>query len=139
MYPKSRYHGNISLPLLLEGLLDTLPRVRESKEESSFAALDLKSDDNEYVLQVEIPGMDKDDIKMFVENGHLCVSGEKKEEKSDKRNHIQERRYGAFERHLELPDDAVPDLIRATCKNGVLTVTIPRQKAEKNKKFIDIA
>ena len=71
----------------------------------------------------------------------LILSGEKKEEVSEGEGttkHVVERRYGSFERSMTLPDDADIDNIRASHKNGVLTITIPRIQPKENKKAIDI-
>ena len=113
-----------------------------SEQKSDFLPIiDVKSDAKAYSVQAEIPGVQKDEVKVEVHDGMLILSGEKKEEVSEGEGttkHVVERRYGSFERSMTLPDDADIDNIQASHKNGVLTITIPRTQPKENKKAIDI-
>ncbi len=95
--------------------------------------LDLGASDKEYTIAVEVPGVDKKDIKLEVVNNVLTISGEKKQEKEekDKNYYRMERSYGSFKRVLSLPEDADQNSIKAKFKNGVLTVTMPRKELPK--------
>ena len=94
--------------------------------------MDLASRDKSYAMRVELPGVAPEDVSVKVEEGVLTVSGEKKEEKIEgEKKHVAERVYGRFLRRLSLPGDADADNIRASFKDGVLTVEIPRKEPEK--------
>ena len=91
--------------------------------------LDIESDDKEYSISIETPGVDQKDIKLEITNNTLTVSGEKKQEHEEKEKNYyrMERSYGFFQRVLSLPEDANQEKIKATFKNGVLSVTMPRK------------
>jgi HSP20 family protein len=105
-------------------------------------SVDIASTDKEYTITVEAPGMDGDDMKIDLStDGQLTVRGEKKQENEDKEKdyHRIESYYGAFERVLALPEDIEREDIRATCANGVLTITCPRTgQAKRNTRQIEI-
>lgn len=90
--------------------------------------LDIGASDKEYTITIEVPGVDQKDVKIEVADNVLTVRGEKKQEKEGKeKNYYRiERSYGSFQRVLSLPEDADQDKIKASFKNGVLTVTMPR-------------
>ena len=90
--------------------------------------VDLSASDNQYLLTVEIPGVNEKDISVDIHNNNMTIKGEKKQEKEDKeKNYYRiERSYGSFQRVLSLPDDVDQDSIKAAFKNGVLTVTMQR-------------
>jgi HSP20 family protein len=92
-------------------------------------SIDIKDTDDRYLINVEIPGVAKENVDIRVEGNTLTISGEKKQEKKDEKEnyHCIERRYGAFERTLTLPQDANADDIDAKFKDGVLTVSIKRK------------
>lgn len=91
--------------------------------------LDIAERDNAYVISVEMPGVEQQDIEVSVLQGVLTISGEKHRasEQREDRFHRIERSYGTFLRELTLPEDADEGGIRARFKNGVLTITVPRR------------
>ncbi len=91
--------------------------------------LDIAEDRKAYRISVEIPGVDRDDVSITVQDDLLVIRGEKRHEREDNEEHAHciERIYGAFERVLNLPDDADTNAIEATFKNGVLRIRIPKQ------------
>jgi HSP20 family protein len=94
--------------------------------------VDVISGDREYKITVEVPGVDEKDVKLeLLADGALVISGEKRREHQDKDGqlHRVERAYGAFRRVLSLPDDVDRDKVDAQFKNGVLTITCPRNAA----------
>ncbi|WYD79594.1 MAG: Hsp20/alpha crystallin family protein [Candidatus Electrothrix gigas] len=95
---------------------------------------DLSANDKEYTVTVEVPGAEKDDIKIEVANNIMTIRGEKKQKKEEKEKdyYRQERFYGSFQRVFSLPKDADQTDIKATFKQGVLTVTMPRKKMPKS-------
>ena len=99
--------------------------------------VDIAEDDKEYLLKVELPEVQKDDVKVTVENGTLTISGERKSEKEDKNKkyHRVERTYGRFERGFSLPDDAQSDRIKADFRDGVLRVHLPKSEKARPKQI----
>jgi len=93
-------------------------------------SLDIKEADDNYLINIEIPGVAKEDVDIRIEGHTLTVSGEKKQEKTEDREnyHCIERRYGSFQRTLTLPQDANADSIDAKFKDGVLTIAIKRKE-----------
>lgn len=92
--------------------------------------LDIFEADKEYRLSVELPGVERDDIDLSVDDDALVIRARKERRSEDveqDRYHRVERSYGRFERMLTLPVDADTDKIGAELKNGVLEVTIPRR------------
>jgi HSP20 family protein len=91
--------------------------------------VDVASTDKEYTITVEVPGVDEKDVKLeLTPDGQLIIRGEKNQEKEqkDKSFYRVERSYGSFQRTLSLPEDVGKDKIDASFKNGVLTITCPR-------------
>jgi len=93
--------------------------------------VDVHETDKEINIDVELPGIDKKDVKVEVKDNTLSISGERKDEKKSKDADSCriERHYGKFERTFGLPDTIQSDKISAGYKDGVLTLTLP--KAEK--------
>ena len=90
-----------------------------------------------YVLKAEIPGVDKNDLHLAVENNIVTVSGKKetKKEEEGANYYLQESAYGSFSRSLRIPGDIQEDKVEATFKDGVLEVAIPKAEAPKTKKI----
>jgi HSP20 family protein len=86
---------------------------------------------------VELPGMKKEDIKVTLMNNVLTVSGERKHASEEKgRTYYRiERSYGKFQRTLELPSEVVADKAKATYKDGILELTIPKSEKAKEKEI----
>jgi len=94
---------------------------------------DMLEDNDKYIVTVELPGMNKDQVKITVKDDVLTISGSKNrqsESKSD-RLHRVERSFGSFCRTLTLPSKVVSSKISADLKDGILKVTLP--KAEESK------
>ncbi|ELY1619768.1 TPA: small heat shock protein sHSP20 [Klebsiella pneumoniae] len=93
-------------------------------------ALDIQETDKQYKIALEVPGVEEKDIQITLDNDVLMVRGEKRQEQEKKEGgfHRVERSYGSFQRALNLPDDANQDSIKASFKNGVLTVTIDKRE-----------
>jgi len=92
--------------------------------------LDIFETDREYKLSVELPGVDRDDIDLSVDDDALVIRARKERGSEDVREdqyHRVERSFGRYERMLTLPSDADGEKIGAELKNGVLEVTIPRR------------
>jgi len=98
--------------------------------------------EHELVIKAEIPGMNKDDIDITVENFVLTIKGEKKlsTEVREDQFHRVERRYGTFSRSFSLPQTVDPNKVSAEYKQGVLTVRLPlREEAKPRSIKVDVA
>ena len=92
--------------------------------------LDVNENDKEIRITVELPGMDEKDVQVALGNGVLTINGEKKAENKEKGNgfYRSERSYGSFQRQLSIPVEVNEDNVSALFKNGVLTVSLPKQQ-----------
>lgn len=99
--------------------------------------VDIHENDKEILLDVEVPGIDKKDIKVEVKNGTLTLSGERKDERKTDSSECcrSERYYGRFERSFSLPDIVETAKVSAEYKNGVLTLTLPKTEKAKPKEI----
>jgi len=90
--------------------------------------VEVEERDGEYRVTAELPGLDERDVEVTVEDGALCLRGEKRAETEDKARAFSERWYGRFERRIALPD-VDEATAQASFRNGVLTVTLPKTPA----------
>ena len=97
--------------------------------------VDISQDDHEYLLEADLPEMKKDDVRVTVEDGILCVSGERKGEKEDHKRkfHRIERSFGNFRRSFTLPGDTDSTKVTADFRDGVLKVHLPTTTIAKTK------
>jgi HSP20 family protein len=97
--------------------------------------VDIAEDDKEYVINAELPGITKDDVKVSVENGVLSISGERKSEKEEKgkKYHRIEQTYGSFMRSFTLPEGSSGEKISAEFRDGILKVHVPKDEKAKTK------
>lgn len=106
---------------------------KEMKEFNSVMKTDIKETENNYVLEVDLPGFDKKDINMELENGYLSISAkrEHKVEENDKKDNFirRERSFGQFSRSFYVGDIKEED-ISAKLENGILTVLLPKEEKE---------
>src|SRR5213075_380268 len=98
---------------------------------------DITEDDKEYLIKAELPEVEKEDVKVTVENGVLTISGERNFEKEEKKKkyHRVERGYGSFVRTFALPEDADADRVKAQFKQGILEVHLPKNEKAKPKQI----
>lgn len=99
--------------------------------------VDVVEESDRLVFRAEIPGVDHEDIDIQVENSTLVLRGEKKHEKEveGESTHRTERFYGTFSRSFALPTSVDTDKIKATYRNGVLEVVLPKADAAKPRKI----
>ena len=105
---------------------------------------DIKEKDNGYELAMEVPGFDKEDLKLDLEDGYLTVSAEhnKTNEEKDNEGHLirQERYYGSAKRSFYVGDAVTKEDIQAKYDKGVLNVFVPKKDVKKleNKQTIEV-
>ena len=117
---------------------------RGSESDMTFAdwapSVDIEEAEDKYVIKADLPGVDKKDIDVKLENGVLSIRGEKNVEKEsgkDTRHHRRERFHGTFARSFTLPEAVQADGVDASYRDGVLTLHIPK-KEEAKPRSIDI-
>jgi HSP20 family protein len=98
---------------------------------------DVHENDNAFVVQLDLPGVEKENVKVKFEDDTLVVSGERKHESiADEKNfHRVERVYGSFTRSISVPKDVDSEKISASFKNGVLEITLPKADEVKAKEI----
>ena len=98
---------------------------------------DIVENKDSYTLKLDIPGVDKKDVKISYSNGELQISGERKEEKEEKdsKYHRVERSFGKYYRSFRLPEKIKDDQIKAEFKNGSLNILIPKADEVKPKEI----
>lgn len=96
---------------------------------------DIAETDTAYLIKAEIPGVQKEDVKVTVQDGMLTMQGERKMEKEEKgkKFHRIERSYGSFVRSFRVPDDADENSVKAEFKDGMLNVTLAKSEKAKAK------
>ena len=122
-------------------VFDLEPFWRRELSWETAPAMDIAETEKAYEITAELPGMSESDVEVVASNGGLTIKGEKKEEKQEKKKdyYLSERRYGSFQRCLQIPEGVDADKIEATFKKGVLTVTLPKKpEAQKPEKKISV-
>lgn len=125
---------------LFDSFIDTLPGTEAAY---STPAVNVRQTPEAWFLEVAAPGLSREDFKVAVEQGQLNVSAEKRQGQEDQTDQYTRRefRYTSFKRSFTLPEGVREEDIKATCKDGVLTLELPRRKAEPEQKgrVIEIA
>ncbi|XP_057818023.1 15.7 kDa heat shock protein, peroxisomal [Cryptomeria japonica] len=105
-------------------------------DESAAGQVDWLETPSAHIFKVNAPGMNKDDIKVQVEDGYIIhINGEKvkEEDKPEGIWHCMERGKGSFSRQFSLPDNVKMDHIKAQVENGLLTVIVPKDSNPKSR------
>jgi len=115
-------------PDVMEPLRHAGERIADRFSPRSDAA----AAEDAYEINVELPGVKRDDIEIEVHEGVMTVRGEKKTERSEETGgyFFSERQYGRFQRTFRLPADAADEGIEAGFRDGVLKITVPRHAPE---------
>jgi HSP20 family protein len=103
-------------------------------------SVDVRETDKELIVTAEVPGLDRDDIKLTITPEGLTIRGEKREESEDRRKDgvVAQSRYERFVRSVPLPPGLDVDRAEARVKNGVLTVRFPKVDARPGARRIPI-
>ena len=128
------YRGSLTGPVF--GLRREIDRLfedtfggGESRRTGWVPAVDVREDNKELVLEIELPGIKPSDVEVTAENGVLTIRGEKQStstEGSEGRYHVVERTYGSFTRSFQLPSAIDERSIEADFEDGLLSVRIPK-------------
>jgi HSP20 family protein len=96
-------------------------------------SVDIEEQDDKYLIKADLPGVDKQDIDVKLENGMLSIRGEKhtESETGKGKRHRSERFHGTFSRSFTLPDSVDADKVDANYKDGVLVLSIPKMEQAK--------
>jgi HSP20 family protein len=134
--PRSLFHLN-DVDRAFDSFFNT--RFSENMDRQISPRTNVEETENEWIISAELPGVDKKDISINMQDDVLTISGEKKSEKEDKEKnfHRVERSYGKFSRSFTINTAVVQDKVDAEYKDGILTISLP--KAEEAKpKAIDV-
>lgn len=103
-------------------------------------AVEIKQSDNDYKVKVQLPGVKKDDIEIELDNDFMTITAEIEEEKEEKEQkeknmkyHTCEFRYGKYQRTISFDQPIRSEAADAVYKNGILTITLPKQHPEEAK------
>ena len=114
---------------MFDNFFSLTPGAFVNTQQQFSPALDVNESENEFQINLEMPGMSEKDLDISVSRDTLTITGEKKEEKEENSKGIYrlERRYGTFSRTIPLPDNCVEtEKIEASFKNGILTIKLPK-------------
>ena len=111
------------------------PELRMPWAEELSPDVDVYEEDKDVVVKAELPGLRKEDLDINITDDIVTISGEKKaEEKVERKNFYRvERSFGSFTRRLRLPSDTIAGKAKATFKDGVLEIRIPKTEEAKEK------
>jgi HSP20 family protein len=131
----------VALPEALENLYGGMlpgffsPMLGRQQAHRQFAPIDIEDHDDAFILKAELPGVAKDMLDIQVHGNQVYISAKKEEESSSENKQFihQERSYGEFSRTVQLPADVNPDLTKATFKDGVLELHLPKTESAKRK------
>ncbi len=122
-----------------DDMFDSLLDDSDLRNDMRMMKSDIYEKDNNYVVEMDLPGFKKEDIKIECNRGNLIVTAEKKHEDEDKNKKYlrRERSYGKYSRSFYL-GDIDEERINAEFHHGTLRITIPKKDEHKNTKYIDI-
>jgi HSP20 family protein len=111
---------------------------------NQLPAVDIKETENAYILDMDLPGYDENNIEVHVDGSSLTITSKQEEEKKGKDDEnqgtyiLRERRISSFSRSFKLPENADPEAVTAAFKNGILNLQI-KKRAEAQKRTIQIS
>jgi len=113
------------------------PRLNSDDDSATMAtsdwvpAVDIKEENDRFLIIADVPGVDPDDIEVHMENGVLSIKGERHEEHEEEKEGYKriERMHGSFHRRFNLPETADAEGISAKSRNGSLEISIPKREA----------
>jgi HSP20 family protein len=122
-------------PFYLSNLFDNtfFPVVQSSS--NSIPAVNIREDEKNYNLELAVPGIDKKDLKIDINEDVLTISSEVKQENEEEKNGYKRKEfsYSSFARTFYIPENVNREKIEAAYKDGILTVSLPKQEEDKSK------
>ncbi|KAJ7550676.1 hypothetical protein O6H91_07G112000 [Diphasiastrum complanatum] len=125
---------------LMDNFLDDSPTIssRSGGNRDRRTPWDILEDEESFSLRIDMPGLTKEDVKLYMEDNSLVVKGEKQIEEKEE-DKWASRSYGKYSYVLALPKNIQTDHIKAELKDGVLYITIPKLKEERKTVDIEIS
>lgn len=122
---------------LFEAPLTALTEISHPFGSGWVPAVDLYEDKDAFVVKMELPGMNRDQIDISLHEGVLSIAGERKEEEkgADSETYRSERFFGRFQRSITLPAVVSAERVNASYKDGILTVSLPKAEEAKPKQI----
>lgn len=119
---------------------EMFPFTTEFKDFEWMPQIEVFKTNGDLMIKADLPGLTRDDVKVELTDEALTISGERNEEKEEKREgfYRNERDYGRFYRYVPLPDGVKTDKAKAMFRNGVLEVTLPMMKTESTARKLEI-
>jgi len=108
-------------------------KMMRGKEAVFEPSMSIKETDTNYIVNVDLPGMNKEDISVELKGHNLTISGERKSEVKTEKEKVfkEEQNFGSFYSTITLPEDVKTTEVNAEYKNGVLKITMPRIESAK--------
>ena len=137
--------NSIWLPGLLDNLLfdNKLDVFNNNYETFSIPAVNIIENFPNFVVELAVPGLQKEDFTIEGEEDTLKIASKKVEEKKDENSDSQVRRrefnYQSFERSFKLPENIKTEDIQANYENGILKITLPKEEKKALKKMVEIS
>lgn len=142
--PDNDRHPFLSLHREMNRLFDDVVRGLDAPftdlaPSGGWPKLEISDDERALRISAEVPGLEEKDIELMIDDGVLTLRGEKMSEVDDRKRQFSERRYGRFERRIAIPCEIVEDQIKATFRNGVLDIELPKtERAQSRSRRIAI-
>ena len=113
---------------------------------NQMPAVDIRENENAYILEMELPGLDEKNIDVHINGANLTIASRHEEETKNEENQdasqgtylLRERKVNSFTRSFKLPENANHEEVQAAFKNGILSMEIRKKKAEAQKRTIQI-
>jgi HSP20 family protein len=138
-----RYNANDFVPTSFSALVDRFlnDSITRSGGSTFVPKTDVVETANAYEVHLALPGVNKEDFNIEVNDNYLTISGERKfqNEKKEKNYHAIETHYGSFSRSFTLPENIDASKINAKYNNGILEVSIPKDEKKVLKQTIKVS
>ncbi len=124
----------VDLGSMVDRFFNRGPFFRRATEDSKWVpAIEIEDKDDKLIVRAEVPGVDKKNIKVNIENDILTIKGEtkKEDEVKEKGYYYSERTYGSFYRSISLPAPVNKSKVNANYKDGILTIELPKSEETK--------
>ena len=139
---RNNFQNGRFVPRTYSDLLDSFFRdsFLENRNGKFVPTADIAEDEKGYYIALTLPGVNKEEVTIEINEGILSISGEKKNHKEEngKKFHAIESNYGVFKRSFKLPEHVNAEAIEAEYKDGILSITLPKQEGKAVKSTIHI-